>query len=311
MAKSDGKKEVIFNKYKDNLNLLIENNIIDGDKDVYICPITLDEHTSLEGEDPLSLEDAPQASLGGSSNILTNTSVNNICGFKIDNHLVERFKQLEQQSFRPNLEIPINFEVDGKIVRSTLVTSEDGNHQLKTHKKNNNPENLDSFVNKTEDGDVLDIQISKRNVDVNKAQIALLKNAYVLFFQKTGYAYIWDECFDTIRKQILNPERRIIPNKFYLNLPDNIVGNGVYFVKDKGLESVLVVFDLKYDSYTHKFGVFLPLGKNTLFKIDKNLTKRFAKSKGFNVLLQPIADDFLTDLERINEYAEWIDSIKL
>ena len=306
------KKETIFQKYTTNLNLLVDNNIIDGDKDVYICPLTLDEHKSLNEKDPLSLEDAPQASLGGSAKTLTNKSINNTCGFKIDNHLVERLKQLEQQSFSPNQQIPIDFEIDGKKVRSTLKTTKDGEHQLITNKKNNNPENLDSFVSNTKGGDILDIKISSRPVDVDKAQYALLKNAYILFFEKTGYAYIWDRCFDIIRTQILNPERRLIPNKFYMTLPDNIVNNGVYFIKDKGLESVFVVFDLIYESSHHKFGVFLPLGKNTLYKIDKNLKSRFKKNGGgFNVYLQPITDDFLTDISRIKEQAQWIDNIKL
>lgn len=305
------KKENIFQKYKTNLNLLIDNNVIDGDKDVYICPLTLDEHKSLDEKDPLSLEDAPQASLGGSAKTLTNKSINNTCGFKIDNHLVERFKQLEQQSFSPNQQIPIYFDIDGKKVRGTLKTYEDGESKLITNKKNNNPENLDNFVSETKDGDILDFKISSKSVDVGKAQYALLKNAYILFFEKTGYAYIWDKCFDTIRAQILNPERRLIPNKFYMNLPDNIISNGVYFVKERGIESVFVVFDLQYDSFHHKFGVFLPLGKNTLYKINKNLTNRFKKEKEFNVCLHPITDDFLTDISKIEKQAEWIDNIIL
>lgn len=311
MAKNDDKKSAIFNKYKENLNLLVDNDIIDGAKDIYICPLTLDEHKTLNEEDPLSLEDAPQVSLGGNAKTLTNTSANNTCGFKIDNHLVERFKYLEKSSFSPNSEIPIDLNIGGKKVRGTLKVHEDGEHELKTSKKNNNPEYLKTFVDNTVGGDILDIQIPRKEIDVDKAQYALLKDAYILFFEKTGYAYIFDDCFEVIRKQILNPQRRVIPTKFYLSFPNDVINNGVYFVKDKGLESVFVVFDLKYGDYQQKFGVFFPLGKNTLFKINRNLINKFKKEKEFNVLLQPITDNLLTDVDEINKYATWIDNIKL
>jgi hypothetical protein len=307
------KKQFIFNKYKDNLNLLIEEEFIcREDNDVYICPLKLDAHKNTDEGDPLSLEHVPQESLGGVANILTQTSVNNKCGVTIDAHLAERLKYLENKSLLPNSSIPIEVQnKNGEIkLRGTLEIDNEGKKELHLKKNKNPPKDYDSFTKKTNNKSEIQLSIrKKKEIDNNYIEYALLKNAYLLFFEKTGYAFIFDDCFDAIREQILNPNSRLIPDKFYFRLPKDVINNGIYFIRDKGVESSLVVFELSTENYSEKYGVLLPLGKNTLFKISRNIKLKIKKHRGLELQLEPIADDFLSDITKIKQYAEWIDNI--
>src|SRR5690606_794099 len=101
MSKGVDRRQVIFNKFRDNLNLLIDNGFVTADKDVYLCPICLRPHIDLNSDDPLTLEDAPPKSLGGSANTLTCKTCNNTAGHEIDFHLTERLREIDSGKFIP------------------------------------------------------------------------------------------------------------------------------------------------------------------------------------------------------------------
>src|SRR5687767_11490489 len=114
MSKGEDKRHIIFNKYKENLNFLVDNAFLNSDKDVYICPICLKKHFDLNSDDPLTLEDAPPKSLGGTANTLTCKSCNNTAGYKIDFHLTERLRELDSAKFIPGTETPVKITIKGE-----------------------------------------------------------------------------------------------------------------------------------------------------------------------------------------------------
>ncbi len=75
MSKGEAKRQVIFDIYKDNLNLLIENGFVTRVKDFYLCPICLRPNADIKSKDPLTLEDAPPKSLGGSVSFPKNSTI--------------------------------------------------------------------------------------------------------------------------------------------------------------------------------------------------------------------------------------------
>ncbi len=97
-TKGEDKRQRIFVKYKNNLNLLVNNAFIKNEIDVYICPMCLKVHQTINEKDPLTLEDAPPKSLGGTANTLTCKSCNNTAGHKIDFHLTERLNEIDSKN---------------------------------------------------------------------------------------------------------------------------------------------------------------------------------------------------------------------
>lgn len=312
LSNSEKTKRALFEKYKTNLNLLIDSDILVGEKDEYVCPICLRDHKSLTETDPLSPEHAPPDKLGGKPVILTCTSCNGFAGVTIDNQFVEALKQLQMRSFLPNTSAPIDIEYEGKTVRSVMKVDEEKNITVETHKKNNRESDKKEFEDKAKEGLDAVFSFKRKDLNIHRIDVALLKTALMLFVEKTGFAYIYDDCFDVIRRQIQNPDLNLIPSKFFFTPPADKMPEGVFFIKNKGIESILVSFDVEYKNYKQRHAVLLPLGKNTLFKISKNLEARFKKEGGgFHIEFDPINDDFLTDVSKIEKYGEWIDNIKL
>src|SRR5882724_8834404 len=103
MSEGEIKREGIFKFYSDHLQLLAKENLADKiylEKRVYICPVCLSEFSSVNMDDnPLTLEDAPPKSLGGTANVLTCKRCNNTAGHKIDFHLTEKLRELDSQKF--------------------------------------------------------------------------------------------------------------------------------------------------------------------------------------------------------------------
>lgn len=312
VTKSEKAKLVLYEKYKTNLNTLIDSGILNGNKDECVCPICLRGHKSTTEKDSLSIEHVPPDALGGKPIILTCQSCNNDAGRTIDNSFIDQVRMLDKKSFLPNSKAPIDLYYGDKKVNAELNISEANEITVEVPKKHNSENAKKDFEDKAKVG--IDSEFSfkgKKPVSKSYIKSGMLKTAYCIFFQKTGHAYIYDDCFDIVRKQIQHPEKDYIPDKFFFNFPDNIINEGVYFIKERGMESVLVVYEVKQNNYKLNLGILMPLGKNTYTKIVKNLTAKFKKEKKFNVLLQPITNDLLTDMKKVEEYGDWIDDIKL
>lgn len=306
----------IFEKYRDNLNFLISHSQIDSKygkyKDNYICPICLSKFDTVEGEIPLTLEDAPQKSIGGSTNTLTCKKCNNEAGFKIDHHLVNQLNDLDNRKFLPNTEIKVKTDIDGENLSATLKIDENGEMTIFHSKKNNNPAVLDVAMPKLTKDKVVDIRFVRKNVIPDNLDYAVLKSAYILLFQHTGYKVILSSDYDIIRSQILKPETRILPHNFYLLSEMPFMNDGVHFVCEKGLEIIAVIFTAKTDKSERNFCVFLPLpGQNyerTLKKIFKiKQTQGELKLSAFPEFIENV--DYITDLERITRLDNWIKSL--
>jgi hypothetical protein len=70
------------------------------------------------------------------------------------------------------------------------------------------------------------IKYKKSKVEPHKIQLALLKTAYLLAFEKYGYAFILDPIYDRIREQLLKPDIIVYPLDFWFNpqFPKQVIG---------------------------------------------------------------------------------------
>lgn len=305
----------IFEKYRDNLNFLIENNLIDKKfhsfKNHYICPICLNPYNKIDEQTPLTLEDAPQKSVGGKKNTLTCKKCNNEAGTKIDHHLIHRLNELDNSKFLPNTEFPIKTNIDGRNFNATLKIDEHGRMRVFHSKKNNNPSLLDKHIPEMKKGKAIDFSFVKKNIIPDNLDYAVLKSAYIILFQYTGYKIILNQEFDIIRKQILNPESRIIPKNFYFFSHEPFMNDGVHFVCEKGMEIILVIFTAKTGKSSRNFCVFLPIPNKDYSNTLENIFE-IKQEKGEIVLTafpeNIDAVNYLGDLERIQRLDNWFNT---
>ncbi len=311
MSKGEDRRQVIFDKFKDNLNLLIDNGLVSGDKDVYLCPVCLRPHKDINSDDPLTLEDAPPKSLGGSANTLTCKSCNNTAGHKIDFHLTERLREIDSGKFIPGTETAVKVNIDGETFQGKITVAEDGTMTMFHSKKNNHPEKLDKTMAQVKGGKIINMDFLKSRVVPENLEYALLKTGYLMMFERFGYSLILDNCFDIIRQQLKNPEERVYPEGFWFSPPYPKSMTGVYFILDKGLECLVAMFNLDTGNTERMFGTMLPLPLNSIIDVIAKLNKKF-KDEGSQITLTfyPLEQDnlkYLYDVPDLKAMYDWID----
>ncbi|MBU2947201.1 HNH endonuclease [Zobellia uliginosa] len=310
MTKGDKKRQKIFEKYRDNLNLLIENSLIEETKELFICPICLEKHADITSDNPLTLEDAPPKSLGGKANTLTCKKCNNTCGHQIDFHLTERLRELDNAKFPNNSETKVRIKIGNETFNGKIKVENDGTMKMFHSKKNNHPEKLEEEMVELKAGTIVDLNFLKSRVIPEKLEYAILKSAYLLAFEKFGYSLILDKNFNIIREQLLNPEERLYPSGFWFTPPYPKELCGVYFICDKGLECLLAMFMLETEHSSRMFGAFLPLPINPIEEVVGKLNDKLNEEKEFKLSLYPMEQDeidYIEDLENIKAMFRWLE----
>lgn len=314
MSKGDDKRQLIFDKYKTNLNLLIDNGFVNGYKDFYLCPICLRPHNDLNTDDPLTLEDAPPKSLGGTANILTCKSCNNTAGHKIDFHLTERLREIDSAKFIPGTETIVKVNINGETFQGKITVAEDGTMTMFHSNKNNHPEKLEQTMQQLKGGNIVDMNFLKSRVIPENLEYALLKTGYIMTFEKFGYSLILDNCFDIVREQLKKPEERIYPDNFWFSPPYPKTMQGVYFICDKELECLVAMFNLDTGNTERMFGTLLPLPINAISDVITNLNTKF-KNEGSEITftLYPLEQNnmkYLDNIDELKAMTNWIDKRK-
>lgn len=316
MSKGDKKRELLYDKFSKNISFLKENGIVSADRGDYICPICLDKFTkddlNQEKDNPLSLEDAPPKSLGGSQIVLTCERCNNGMGKDIDWHLTERLNEMDFHDRISGAEMKGKFTLSDITVNGKIIVEENGITKVHLSKKTNKPETLEEYI-KLIKGKGIKKPYWKPNptrVDPKKLQIAIIKNAYLLMFEKFGYAFLFDKEYDRVREQLLNPESDIYPLKCWFQGPFPEERIGVPFITEKNLESIFTIFKLSTKLSKRLFGVVLPLSGSKIEKTILELNNRFENEKEFAVDMMSYDDDYLTNLESVNMLLKYMEKHK-
>jgi transcription elongation factor Elf1 len=318
MNDGDKRRKAIFDKFADNLKLLIDIGVLTGvnlkyDR-TYICPICTDQFSvdalNQNVKNPLTLEDAPPKSLGGKANILTCKSCNNSCGHKIDYHLTERMRELDRSQFLPKTEFNAKFEQDGTMVQGTIRIEEDGKITAIHKNKTNHPSKLAAYIKSVLPDRIINLTFLKTQVEPFKLQLALLKTGFLMTFSKYGYAFILNPTYDRIRQQLLNPDNEIYPTEFWFQPPYPREIYGVPFIIESGLEAILPIFPLTTNSSERPFATIIPLTIKPIEETIAELKNRFKQTSSFSVTMDPMGPntDYFTNVEAITKMRNWIDS---
>lgn len=315
MSRGDKKREQLFQRYSENLFFLKENKVLPDTLEIeegdYVCPICLDiftkEDLDQKTENPLSLEDAPPKSLGGSQIVLTCQDCNNGMGRDIDWHLTERLRELDFREQVPGAESEGRFVLDIS-VNGKIVVEADGTTKAHLSKTNNHPETLERYIALISGENRPEPRWFPRpsRVNAKKLQIAILKNAYLLMFEKFGYAFLFDSEYDRIREQLLQPEADIYPLNCWFQGPFPEEHIGVPFITEKKMESIFVLFRLSTKLKERLFGAVLPLSSSKIEKTIAELSRRFETEKEFTVEMSSFTDNYLNDIESIHLLLEYM-----
>lgn len=286
-----------------NSNLKLVNKLcLEFSNMDYLCPICKQNYTKIDVKNILTEEDVPQKSLGGKRIVLTCKQCNNSCGFNIDNHLLNAIKKRELKQFLPETERKIKIEQDNKILNANLLIDDQRNIKIQVNTKYNNPNIWSEFY-----GNILlpnsCIEISDIPLKSDEARIdaAILKNAYLMLFAKTGYSFLFDEYYDLIRNKILNPDKMYFPKRLW-TIQNLFVNDGIYLTRDNRYRGFFVVYTLKLKC-NYKVCVLIPTPNVPYISAIKEL-ENLERGSVINLRPLPILD-FFTNIDNIVSLRNW------
>lgn len=290
-----------FSKIKTNLEILrrIGVEVPGGD---YLCPECLTPFKENELS-KLTEEDVPQASLGGSRITLTCRKCNSNCGALIDVHLQEALKAREQQEFLPNTDRKVSVVVAGRKLNAKLKVEDSKNLYLEVDTKLNNPKILDDFrENILVPNAVVDVKDAPLKHKYERIEAAIIKNAYLLLFAKTGFSLLIHRYYDCFRNMILDPDNNQLPVKLW-TMQNVACPDGVFMSENEGLKGFFVSITL-FLKKSYKFLVFIPLPGCNYDVIKKSLTN-IVLGKKIKLIPFDNRKDYLTNEIEIKELRKW------
>ena len=289
-----------YQSMHNNINILKKDKIdIEGD---YICPLCMQKFNEEEVKTILTEEDVPQRSLGGKRIALTCKKCNNTCGAQIDIHLYNAIVSREQRLFLPGTNRRVRIEKDDRRLNGELRIENDGIIKLLVNTKKNSPQNWENFrSNILIPNEIVTIEDSKLKKEERRIAAAILKNAYMLLFAKTGYTFLYDTYYDKIRNQISDPDIYYLPDRLWtiqqISIPD-----GIYLTEDNRYRGFFVVYTLRLE-FSYRVCVLIPTPLVPYLAVAKQLQKIEADSS-IQVLSLPNLD-FLNDLSAIERLKKW------
>ena len=295
----------LFSNFTSHLELLREIGLT-TEAGEYICPICLNKFDSTQLEELLSLEDAPQKSLGGSKIAITCKKCNNTRGHEIDNHLVNFIIYIERKEFLPGSDRYIrifNDEKNEEKVNATLEVRDDQEFRIIIPAKINNPATLFNHIPKIKEGTIIYVQNRPLNPDNKRVSAAIFKNAYILLFSRFGYTFLLDKFYNGLREQISEPMRDIIPDGLWTRQAPIEVQDGIYCSNNNKYKYFFVIFSVKQIK-THRFSVCIPTPQVSFEAIAHFFREHKAETP---LQMTPIGDqDYLNDIDNVREIIKWL-----
>lgn len=327
MSKKLESRRKLFNKFSNQLHLLKEEGLIDielkYDK-TYICPLCVnqfceDDIVAHKSKNFLTEEDAPPDKLGGKRIALTCKDCNSKAGHQIDNHLINRIRQIDDSKYFKGSKQYRSVEFEGEKITTEITSNGDGTLIFHHELKKNNPSLLDRFIyglkNKSI-GPALNLVPKEYIAETDKVNLALLKSNYIITFARFGYIFLLDKAYNSIREQISDmnkgyEKQLFIPNQFKSE------NAGSYYVTNSDAYSILNVFELSSDYSTTVIGGIIPVPNRTPEQIHNALMKQSydvgeAGKVGLalDVKYYDKNADLFDDIAEIKKVHNWIYSFK-
>ena len=268
----------------------------------YVCPLCMKSFPSDLAKTELTEEDVPQKSLGGQRITLTCKQCNNICGSNIDIHLLETIKGIEQRAFLPGTDRRVTVQNGEERLYATLKVGENRDMLLNIDTKRNNPQTWALYHdNILLENSVIDLQDAPLKHDIRRFSAAILKNAYLILFARTGYTFLSDTFYDRLRQQIKTPDPYVLPERLW-TFQNVSVPDGIYLTRDNRYRGFFVVYSLKLYQ-TYRVCVLIPTPKVEYLAACMELRKINSKSR-IRVIPLP-HEDFMCNEISVKKLRKW------
>lgn len=295
-------KLLYYNRCIKNLSILRDANSTSLHLN-YVCPLCMKSFPSEVAKTELTEEDVPQKSLGGQRITLTCKQCNNICGSNIDIHLLETIKGIEQRAFLPGTDRKVTVQNVKERLFATLKVGENKDMLLNIDTKHNNPKAWVLYRdNILLENSVIDLQDAPLKQDIRRFSAAILKNAYLILFAKTGYTFLSDIFYDRLRQQIKTPDPYVLPERLW-TFQNISVPSGIYLTRDNRYRGFLVVYSLKLRK-AYRVCVLIPTPKVEYLIACMELRKINSNSI-LRVIPLPHNEDFMCDEISVKKLYKW------
>ncbi len=211
--------------------------------DGYVCPLCVRECTFGE----VTLEDVPPKSISGHRICLTCDECNHTSGHTLDDELALAYTYRDWSRGTLGRPLRARSEIEGvslwvDVERTPERVSVVGSEQ-------NNPANraaqtaIFERLAATREPDWGPFHLHLPAVDRRRAQIALLRAAFLAAFTAFGYRYALRSSLDVVRHQIASPDDELI-ERFALHFTEPTKVRGLAWMeRPRSLESVVVQID--------------------------------------------------------------------
>lgn len=294
-------RQLYYNAIKTNIGISRElgYSLPDGD---YFCPLCKQAFSEEDVKRVLTEEDVPQAALGGSRITLTCRDCNSTCGSQIDCHLINGIKSIEQRAYLPGTDRQVVLEDEGKKIKGELCVGLDAEMTLRINTKYNNPKYWehyhDNILLPNAVTNISDVPLKR---DERRISAAIIKNAYLLLFARTGYTFLFDPFYDQIREQVQNPAPYILPERLW-TFQNLKVSDGIYYTMDNRYRGFFVVYTLKLRR-KYKVCCLIPTPKMEYLAVCMQL-RELGPENPISVCTLPNLD-FLIDKEAVIRLRTW------
>lgn len=262
----------------------------------YLCPICL-EPCSI---DELTDEHVPQHSLGGHKMTLTCRNCNSKSGSEVDVYLTNAIEQKERKLFLPGTDRKTKVLGEESYLNSSIRITPDG-IELVINPKRNNPEVWNHYQhNVLKKGSNINVNDYLKKQNPNRCFAAILKNAYLMLFARTGYTFLLDSTYDRLRYQIRNPEDLVIPKSMCFISDNRKITDGIYIIHDNECRGFLISYSLKI-KVTHYAICFIP---TPMVDYDYACYVLLHKN-GVALERLPEEMDFISDIDAIERLRTW------
>ncbi len=296
------KINTLFDIAANNLQLLRDNSLLlHGDSD-FICPICLRPFKKAE-IGLLSMEDAPQASLGGKKIAITCKECNNTCGHKSDIHLANYITHIENRDNLPGTIKQVSIIDNGNIVRGKVQVGANRELSMILSDKNNDPRILDTHLAGVKKDAIINVEDRPLNIDWRRMITAIIKNAYIILFARFGYSFLLDPFYNKVRQQILNPDIPILPEALWTKQSKMAISEGIYFSNNNQYRGLFVVYSLNRLT-KHNICVCLPTPLFPYEMIDEFF--RNYKAGTTLQMFDPNGMDYINSIGNIKCLLKWI-----
>ena len=293
----------MLSAYSEHLKLIRELKITERE-DEYICPICLHGYKKSEIVQ-LSLEDVPQAALGGRKIAITCKECNNTCGNSIDFHLVNHIDSIEQEMFLPGSDRKVTIKSlgEGKSANALLKVNNQNDMNLFVHENYFKSPYHREHLEKLKENTMITLQNEKKKLDSRLISTAIIKNAYLILFSKFGYTFLLDDYYNTLRSNLLksNLKNSILG---MWSLPKELpIDDGIYLSGNDRYRGFFVAYTItKIQSY--RIVVYIPI-PSVDFKSAINAIRNAEDDGGLD-LIEYDYSNLLWDKDKIKYIHNWV-----